>query len=78
MTNVPHELADEFPEHREKIHTLRQADAHFSKLVDDYHKMNREIHRVETGVQPTGEDFEKQLRRQWLALKDQILNRLSA
>jgi uncharacterized protein YdcH (DUF465 family) len=77
MTHVPHELAEEFPEHREKIHTLKQNDAHFSKMVDDYHKVNREIHRIETGVQPTSEDFEKQLRRQRLALKDKILTQLS-
>lgn len=72
MSNVPHELADEFPEHREKIHALKTSDAHFARLMDEYHEVNRAIHRAETSVEPTTEDHENQLRRQRLALKDEI------
>ena len=72
MTHVPHELAEEFPEAKEQIHTLIQSDVHFAKLADEYHSLNREIHRIETNVAPADEGYEKQLRRQRLALKDQI------
>jgi uncharacterized protein YdcH (DUF465 family) len=76
MSHVPHELAEEFPAHKDLIHKLNQDDAHFAKLTDEYHTVNRQIHRIETNVEPADEGFEKQLRRQRLALKDQINTRL--
>jgi hypothetical protein len=72
MSHVPHELAEEFPESKDQIHTLVQSDAHFAKLAEEYHSINREIHRAETNVTPMDEGREKQLRRQRLLLKDQI------
>jgi len=72
MSHVPHELADDFPDAAEKIHTLNQTDNHFARLSEEYHTVNREIHRIETNVTPADEGYEKQLRRQRLALKDEI------
>ena len=72
MSHVPHELHEEFPDAAEKIHALKESDSHFAKLADEYHAVNREIHRMETGVEPVAEEFENQKRRQRLALKDQI------
>jgi uncharacterized protein len=72
MSHVPHELVEEFPAKKERIHELNQSDAHFSKLSEKYHDLNRQIHRVETNVEPADEGFEKQLRRQRLALMDEI------
>lgn len=72
MTHVPHELAEEFPDNKDQIHKLNESDAHFSKMTNEYHTVNREIHRIETSVSPADEGYEKQLRRQRLALKDQI------
>ncbi len=78
MTHVPHELNEEFPELRDRIRDLKAADAHFARLVDEYHDINRTVHRIESSVQPTSEDVEKQLRRQRLLLKDQIAELLRA
>ena len=72
MSHVPHELVEEFPEDREKIQTLKQSDGRFAKLASEYHELNREIHRIETNITPAEDGYEKQLRRQRLALKDQI------
>ncbi|MBT3371725.1 MAG: DUF465 domain-containing protein [Rhodospirillaceae bacterium] len=72
MSHVPHELAEEFPADTDKIHALNQSDSHFSKLTEQYHTVNRDIHRIETNVTPADEGYEKQLRRQRLSLKDQI------
>ena len=77
MSHVPHELAEEFPAHKDQIHSLNESDAHFAKLTEEYHSVNREIHRIETNVTPADEAFEKQLRRQRLALKDQITTYLT-
>lgn len=72
MSHTPHELADEFPEHRQKIHDLRQANAHFAKLADAYHAANREVHRMETRVEAVDETTEHEARKRRLALKDEI------
>jgi uncharacterized protein YdcH (DUF465 family) len=52
MSHTPHELADDFPQDIEKIHELKVSDPHFAKLMEDYHEMNRAVHRAETGVEP--------------------------
>ena len=72
MSHVPHELAEEFPADKDRIQLLNKSDAHFAKLSEEYHNVNREIHRIETSVTPADDGYEKQLRRQRLALKDQI------
>lgn len=72
MSHVPHELAEEFDTHKDTIHDLKLKNNRFAKLTDEYHDVNREIHRIETGVTPAAEDFEKELRRKRVALKDEI------
>lgn len=72
MTHVPHELAEEFPEYREKLHALKLGNAHFRKLSDQYHELNREIHRIETDVAPTEDLHHQELRRRRVKLKDEI------
>ena len=72
MSHTPHELAEEFPEHVEKMSALKQSDAHFAKLFDSYHEVNRNVHRAETNVEPTDTMAETELRKQRGALKDEI------
>ncbi|MGC9368268.1 MAG: YdcH family protein [Paracoccaceae bacterium] len=78
MTNTPHELAQEFPDQVEAIHELKAKNAHFAKLVEEYHEVNRAVHRAETNVEPTDELHEGELRKQRLALKDEIARMLAA
>lgn len=72
MSHTPHELAEEFPQFVEKMHALKGTDAHFAKLADEYHEINRQVHRAETNVEPMDQMAEEQLRKQRSALKDQI------
>ncbi|MEP9347515.1 YdcH family protein [Xanthobacter sp. KR7-225] len=72
MSHTPHELAADFPEYAEKISALKQSDAHFAKLYDAYHEVNRQVHRAETDVEPTGDEEMEALRRERIALKDEI------
>lgn len=78
MSHTPHELAEEFPEHLDALHRLKETDAHFAKLSDDYHTLNRAIHRAETDVEPTDDLHMAQMRKERLALKDQISALLNA
>lgn len=72
MSHVPHELAEEFPEFVEKMHDLKTSNAHFAKLADSYHHVNREIHRIETGVEAASDERTITLRKERMQLKDEI------
>jgi len=77
MTHTPHELAEEFPDAVEKLHALKLTNAHFSRLADEYHALNREIHRLETRVEAASSDHEESLRIKRVRLKDEIAALLS-
>lgn len=77
MSHTPHELAEEFPEHVDRMRQLRESDMHFAKLFDDYHVQNRAVHRAETNVEPTTDDHLTQMRKQRMLLKDQIYSYLT-
>jgi len=72
MSHVPHELAEEFPDQTDRIHELKTSSAHFVRLADEYHEVNRAIHRAETRVEPVSDEVEQDLRRKRLHLKDEI------
>lgn len=72
MSHVPHELHEEFPEQLETLHRLKVEDSHFARLADQYHEVNRQIHRIETDVEPASDFHSEQLRKQRLHLKDEI------
>lgn len=78
MSNTPHELHEEFPEFVEKMQGMKQSDAHFAKLADEYHEVNRAVHRAETNVEPTDQFSEEDMRKKRAALKDEIYRMLSA
>lgn len=78
MSHVPHDLASEFPDQAAAIQALKATDRHFERLTEEYHAVNRDLHRVETRVEPASEEREAQLRRQRLFLKDQIAAALAA
>lgn len=77
MSNTPHELAEEFPEHVATMHDLKISDAHFAKLFEEYHEVNRAIHRAETNVEPVGDTHMETMRKTRMALKDKIYGMLS-
>lgn len=78
MSHTPHELHEEFPEYAEKLTALKTENAHFAKLADEYHEVNRAVHRAETNVEPVEELAEVEMRKTRAALKDQIYAMLSA
>ncbi|MEM1378873.1 MAG: YdcH family protein [Pseudomonadota bacterium] len=78
MANTPHELAEEFPEHVAKISEMKQGNAHFAKLFDEYHDINRAIHRAETDIEPTDDFNMETMRKTRMVLKDEIYGMLTA
>ena len=72
MAHTPHEIAEEFPDHQEAIHQLKTSNAHFSNITDQYHEINRKVHRIETEVEPASDLALEEFKKRRLALKDEI------
>jgi uncharacterized protein YdcH (DUF465 family) len=77
MSHTPHELAEEFPQDVAKIHELKVSNPHFAKLMDAYHEVNRAVHRAESGVEPVDDLTETKMRKERMALKDEIAGMLA-
>lgn len=78
MSHVPHELAAEFPDLKDRIHTLKTSNNHFQRLFDDYHDVNREIHRAEAAGLNISDEHYEELKKQRMHLKDELYALLTA
>ncbi len=76
MSHTPHELHEEFPEHADRITTLKVENGHFARLATEYHEINRAIHRAETDVEPMEDLALVDLRKKRGKLKDEIYRML--
>lgn len=72
MSHVAHELTDEFPAQAQTIHQLKTSNAHFARIADRYHELNRTLHRMETNVEPADDFTIEGLKKERLKLKDEI------
>ena len=73
MTHTPHELSEEFPDKTDAIHALKESSLHFKNLAENYHDLNREIHRGETNVEPMDDFRLEALKKRRLTLLDEIV-----
>lgn len=71
-----HDLLHEFPEYLERIHELKVSDVHFRKLFDEYHELEHQIHRINSGIETTSDDFAHEKKAQLLHIKDALLELL--
>lgn len=67
-----HDLANQFPEHVARIHELKASDAHFARLASEYHSLAKELHAIEAGTETPSDDYVEKLKKQRLALLDEI------
>jgi uncharacterized protein YdcH (DUF465 family) len=72
MGDTPHELRAEFPDKAERLHELKVSDGRASQIMEEYHAINRQIHRIETNVEPAADEILEAMKKQRLMLKDQI------
>lgn len=77
MSNTPHELAEEFPEYVAKIRHLREIDGHFHRITEEYHAVNKVIHRAETNIEPVDDFRMADMRKERMRLKDEIYGMLT-
>lgn len=70
--HTPNELTEIFKRDRDLITQLKGNDAHFARLADEYHEVNRQVHRVEAETEAASDERFETLKKQRLSLLDQI------
>lgn len=78
MLNEKHDLVHEFPEYRDAIHELKTTNNHFARLFDEYHEVDHEIHRIESDIETTSDDYLEEKKKQRLHLKDELFKMIKA
>jgi uncharacterized protein YdcH (DUF465 family) len=71
-----HPLSRDFPEHKQHITTLKASNAHFTKLMAEYEVMDKEIVRVEQGLEYKDDLELDGLKMKRVQLKDELYNML--
>ncbi len=77
MTHVPHQLAEEFPAMATRICDLKQSDPHFAVVAAKYEEANHLVHLAESNIKPLDDVEMLNLRKERLALKDEIAQLLA-
>ncbi len=72
MPSEKHDLVHELPEHRDTIHNLKMTNSHFARLFDQYHEVEHEVHRIETGIENTSDGYLEERKKVRLHLKDEL------
>lgn len=72
MSEAGHDLNSVFPEAIEALHSLKQDNAHFRSLSDQYHDLTREIVRIEEGIDAAGDARLEDMKKRRLGLLDEI------
>jgi len=67
-----HDLHNEFPEYNDEIHALKTSDAHFQRLFEKYHEVNRHVVRIEVQAEVASDPELEDLKKERLLLKDQL------
>lgn len=70
--HTPNELTTIFKRDRDLITRLKQEDAHFARLADEYHEVNRQVHRIEAETEAASDERTETLKKQRLALLDTL------
>ncbi|MFM7403985.1 MAG: YdcH family protein [Erythrobacter sp.] len=70
--HTPNELADIFPADAAALHRLKLNDAHFARLAERHHVVNRAVHRIETEIEAASDERLETLKRERLHLLDEI------
>ncbi|WP_042425404.1 YdcH family protein [Comamonas granuli] len=61
-----------FPEYRDLITQLKTTDRHFLRLFDQHNELDQKIKNMESQISPATHEQIETLKKEKLALKDQI------
>ncbi len=72
MSHFLHDLHAEFPANSEILHSLKLTDPHYAKVADDYHTLNKNIQRIESGIEASSDDRIEEYKKRRLAMLDEV------
>ncbi len=72
MSHIQHELHSEFPDQVETLHLLKVGNRHFQGLADRYRDLNKDIHRIESGIEGASDERLETLKKERLKLLDDV------
>lgn len=78
MIQDHHPLAKDFPELKDRIHVLKTGNAHFARLEREYEDLDKEIVRLETGVEHASSAEIENKKQRRVSLKDELYAMLKA
>lgn len=61
-----------FPEYRDLITQLKTSDHHFTRLFDKHNQLDQEIKNMEAHISPGTHEQIETMKKQKLALKDEL------
>ncbi|WAT16899.1 DUF465 domain-containing protein [Aurantiacibacter sp. MUD11] len=70
--HTPNELTEIFKRDHDLVTRLKTEDAHYARLADDYHEVNREVHRIEAETEAASDERTEALKKKRLKLLDEI------
>lgn len=76
MLGETHDLFHEFPEYQDRIRALTQTDPNFRKKLERYDELDLTIRRSETEEEIHADDYVETLKKERLALKDELYRML--
>jgi len=65
-------LHDLFPDDGEALHAMKIDDAHFRALAEQHNLLAKQIYRIETDIEPASDEHLEELKKQRLALLDEV------
>lgn len=71
-----HNLINEFPEYRERIHDLKVGNTEFAELYRQYQDVDKEIYRIEEGIENHADTYTEDLKKKRVHLKDRLYDML--
>lgn len=77
MSHVHHKLHDEFPQAAAALHRLKLESPHFNTIAERYGSLNRDINRIEAGIEAGSDQRVEIMKKQRLVLLDQVSSMLA-
>jgi uncharacterized protein YdcH (DUF465 family) len=72
MPLTHHPLVKEFQEYKGTIHSLKASNNYFHHLMERYEAIDKQIFRIESGEEPTSDEYVNRLGKERLQLKDEL------
>ena len=72
MSTEHHSLLTEFPQYRERIHSLKLKNPTFARLYREYDEVDKQLYRVAEEIETPSDRYTEELKKRRVLLKDEL------